>query len=359
MKTLHFMVIKAFLPVFILAVLFFVLILQLVDIFANLWRYLNQNVGLLEITKAALLYVPKCVSFSIPIALLFSIAFTLGTYYANNELISVFGSGISLLGLVLPLIVVGLLMSGLGFIFNEKIVIDTYRKKNNLTSELLKLLPSYSNANVTVLSENNRVIYQADYYNDTSKTLSGLLILELDADRNLVKRIDADKAVWENNAWRLQNCRIFTWNDDHTYLMQVEQFSFSQENFNERPETFRKTIRNVEELKVEEAREWIVSLKHAGLPFRGALTEYYKRFSFALTPFIVSIFSCAVGGRFKKNILLMSLLSSLVLSVIYYVVQMITILFAKLGIVPPLLGAWGAFFIILLPSFFLFRIART
>ena len=86
----------------------------------------------------------------------------------------------------------------------------------------------------------------------------------------------------------------------------------------------------------------IKSLKKAGLPFREQLTEYYRRFSFALTPFIVSIVSSALGGRFKKNILLMSLVVSLVISVGYYVLQMVSVLFAKLGYISPLVGAWGA-----------------
>ncbi|MDA3809842.1 MAG: LptF/LptG family permease, partial [Spirochaetaceae bacterium] len=83
------------------------------------------------------------------------------------------------------------------------------------------------------------------------------------------------------------------------------------------------------------------------------------RFSFALTPFIVSMISCAFGGKFKKNILLMSLLSSLILSVVYYVIQMIMALMSKMGYIPPILGAWTSVIIFLIVGFGLFKTAKT
>jgi lipopolysaccharide export system permease protein len=74
---------------------------------------------------------------------------------------------------------------------------------------------------------------------------------------------------------------------------------------------------------------------------------------------MVAFISSAVGGRFRKNILLMSLLTSLVFSVVYYVTQMVSVIFAKLGLIPPLAGAWGAFLLFAFATFWLFRYART
>jgi lipopolysaccharide export system permease protein len=47
-----------------------------------------------------------------------------------------------------------------------------------------------------------------------------------------------------------------------------------------------------------------------------------------------------MGGRFKKNILLMSLLTSLGAAVLFYVTEMISMMMAKLGYIPPIVGAW-------------------
>ena len=355
MKTLNVMIVKSFLSIFIFALLFFVLILQLVDLFANLWRYLNNDVTILQILQVAYLYMPKCAVFSISPALLFSISFTLGNYYSNNELISIFGSGISLFRFVFPLWFIGFIFSAGGFFFDEYVVIDSFKQKNEMTKTLLKQQVSY----ITVLSRNSTVIYQADYYNDKNQTLSGVTVLELDAEGNFIQRIDAEQATWKENVWEFRRSRVFFWDEQNEFITELKNDAYRQDQYDEPPNTFRKTIRNIEEMRMKEAREWIGTLERAGLPFRGAQTEYYKRFSFALIPIIVTFISSVLGGRFKKNILLMSLMISLIITVVYYVIQMMLVLFAKLGYIPPTAGAWGTFIIFLIPSIWLFRIART
>jgi lipopolysaccharide export system permease protein len=56
-----------------------------------------------------------------------------------------------------------------------------------------------------------------------------------------------------------------------------------------------------------------------------------------------------MGGRFRKNIMLMSLISSLGVAVIFYVMEMLSMMMARLGYIPPLVGAWFpvGFFVII------------
>jgi lipopolysaccharide export system permease protein len=359
MKTLQRMVIRAFLPMFVLSILFFVLLLQLVDVFTYIWRYINLDVPFAQIMLVQAYYTPKCISFSVSPSLLFSIAFTLGTFYANNELIAVFGSGVSLIKLVTPLLVFGAVLSVGSFYFEEEVVIDTYRMKNTLSQDLLKQRKSLSNTNVTVIGAGSRLIYHAEYFNDSAQVLRQLVLIERDENGRITGRIDAEQAVWSQDRWELQNVRLFSWDEEGKFLLEDGQSVFTREDINESPETFRKTIRNIGEMKVEEAGLWVDGLRSAGLPFREPQTEYYKRFSWAFTPLIVAFMSCAMGGRFKKNILLMSLLLSLVVSVLYYVGLMVSSLLAKSGMLTPLLGAWAPFILFLLVGLWLFRSART
>jgi lipopolysaccharide export system permease protein len=287
------------------------------------------------------------------------VAFTLGTYYANNELIAVFGSGVSLFRFVTPLLLFGILVSAGAFYFEENLVIESYATKNTLSQDLLKQRKSLSNTNVTVLSEGGRLVYHAEYYNDSARVLRDLILIERDDTGRILGRIDAEQAVWNETEWDLQNVRIFSWDEEGTFLLEENRGRFTRADIVEDPNTFRKTVRNIGEMTVEEAGLWVESLQNAGLPYREPLTEYYKRYSFAMTPLIVVFLSCAVGGRFKKNILLMSLLLSLVVSVLYYVSQMVTSLLAKSGILTPLLGAWGPFLIFLVMGLWFFRSART
>jgi lipopolysaccharide export LptBFGC system permease protein LptF len=55
----------------------------------------------------------------------------------------------------------------------------------------------------------------------------------------------------------------------------------------------------------------------------------------------------------------MSLLIALVISVVYYVAQMLAAILSKNGYIPPLAAAWSPFSLFLVLGFMLFRSART
>ena len=359
MKKHDILTIRSFIPVFLVSLLFFMLILILVDLFANLWRYINNDVSILAILKVSLYYAPTCISYSLPISLLFSISYTMGTFYSNNELIAVFGSGVPLIRFILPFILIGLMLSVGGFYFEERVVRPSFAIKNQLSRELLGRNVTYSNTNVTVLSRGDRIIYHCDYYNDNSKTLSGVLVLVRDNEGDFQQCVSAEWATWEDTYWLFKRCRVFTWTEDGTYVTERYHETWHEEYLDEPPITFRKNIRDIREMRSSEAREWIFALQKAGLPYRKSLTDYYQRFSFALTPFIVALISSVIGGSFRKNILLMSLISSLSISVIYYVFQMMTKLFADNGYITPAAGAWIPVLFFTIAGFWAFRYART
>jgi lipopolysaccharide export system permease protein len=303
------------------------------------------------------MYLPKCISFATPISILFSTAYCLGESYSRNELIAVFGAGIPLFRFVVPLLVIGFVVSLAGFAFEENYVIDTYRQKNELVKAALNESTTFSNSNVTVLGNNIRTIYHADYYNDQNDSLAGLIVTKRNEAGGFLQRVDAENAVWSDGLWRLSRVRIFTVEGDT--VTEEDYDTFLDEELTLAPENFRTLTNNVEEMRWPDAKEWIEKLRMAGLPYREALTAYYNRFSFTFAPLVVTLLSSAIGGRFRKNILLMSLLSSLVFSVVYYVTQMVMRLLAKHGYIAPTIGAWFALFLFLFLGVMSMRNART
>ena len=357
MRTLSAMLLRFFIPAFIITLLFFVLVFQLMDIFTNLWRYINQDAGLIDIGRIALFYLPKCISFSLPIALLFSISFVLGSMYVNNEMISVFGCGVNLSSFVLPLIVSGLLLSLGAFFFEERVVIQTLKMKNQLTQEVLDQTVTYSNSNVTVTSNDGRFVYQVSYYNDRKEVLTGLVLVERDDTGAFAARVDAESGEWNGRNWVLFRCRVYEWEDDH--LAQRSEDRIDMPALTEQPSIFRRISRKIDEMPVEEAKEYISSLKRAGLGYQESLSQYHRKFAFSFTPLIVVLIASSIGGIFRRNILLMSLLSALGVAVAYYVVQMVAMTLARNGYISPIAGAWVSLALFVLVGAGLFRMAHT
>ena len=359
MRLLRNMLLRQFLPIFVVALVFFVLLLQLIDIFGNIWRYFAHSVPFSQVAWIALLYLPKCVSFALPVSFLFAVSYSLGLFYANNELFAIFGSGVSLHRLVTPFLVLGVLASAGAFFFEDMVVIPTFQAKNEAYAQAVKQVTSLSQSNVTVTSPDQRVVYVADYYNDAQKRLTTVTVVMRDAGMNFMNRVDAQWAEWQADKWTLHDCRVFTWDPATTLLTAEKKDLYVSPLLVEPPETFRRLSRNIEEMSRAESQRYVALIRRAGLPFREALTDYYRKFSFACTPLIVAFIASSLGSTFKKNILLMSLLAALVISVAFYVAQMVSAILSKNGFIPPLAGAWSPFTLFLALGFMLFRTART
>ncbi|OQX29831.1 MAG: hypothetical protein B0D92_01615 [Spirochaeta sp. LUC14_002_19_P3] len=354
------LLLKEFLPFLLLGVVFFSLILVLADIFANLWQYLNREIPFSQAIYVSLLYVPKAVSYSLPIGAMFAAAFSLGNLGSRNELIAVFGAGVPLFRFIIPILVAAVILSVGGFLFEDIIVIPFLKERNNLSKELLDIQDVKSRSQAAVIAEQGEVVYYSDYYNDETKTLAGLTVIIQEADGTFVKRIDAERAVWVEDVeiWEMEACRVFT-EEQPGEVIQKTFNKYREERLVEPPETFRLDTRDLEEMTNTEAIQWIGSQKRAGLPYKAHQAKLYQRYTIAFTPILVILFAGALGGRFRRNVLLMSLLVSLALSSGWYIFRMIATLLSELGYISPLFGAAVPYALFLSFGFWLFRHAKT
>ncbi len=357
MSLLQRYLLRLFLPVFLVSLFFFVLLLQLGDLFSNIVGYLQNGVAVRSIFKVMWLYMPKCISYSLPLAILFSGSYTMGNLYAKNELTSIFSAGISLGKFTLPLLFLGFLLSVGMIFFEDKIVIKYYYEKNELTKQLLQTEEDLNSSNVAISSELGKVCYAAEYYNADAKSLSNVSIGIREDGSNFNMIIEAPSANWDGEKWLIDIADVYVYNDDNS----VEHLTRVPDSvvLTEPPESFQKNISSVDEMTIKDAKVFIAKLKKNGLPYYEALSKYYRRFSFPFTIFIVLFFSISLGGKFKKNILLMSLLFSLGIATLFYITEMMTMMNAKWEYISPLAGAWTPIFIFLALSIFLLKRART
>lgn len=360
MKMYRRQLLKEFLPFLCLGVLFFSLMLVLADIFANLWRYLNKEIPFSRAMLVSLLYGPKAFSYALPIGAMFAAAFSLGTLGARNELIAVFGSGVPLFRFVVPILVIAMFLSVGGYFFEDRVVIPLLKSRNTLSKELLGIQDSNSRSQAVAISQEGRVVYYADYYNAETQVLTGITIVIQDIEGDFKKRIDAERGIWdsEKNSWLLESCRVFT-EEKEGEIVQEYHAQYEDEWVVEEPATFRLDTREIEEMNDAEARLWIETQKRGGFPYKAHQAKLYQRYSIALTPFLVVLFAGALGGRFKRNILLMSLLVSLGLAAGWYIVRMVSTLLSELGLVDPLPGAVVPYLVFLAFGIWFFRSAKS
>ena len=355
------LILSSLLPVFGISVLFFVLIIELADISPQLYRYVSSGVGPEVVAQIILLYLPTCIVFAVPLALLFSVAYTLGSYYARNELVAMFGAGVSLRRLIVPIVGAGWVLSVGLFLFEDAVAIETLRKKNQLHRSALGIQLRLDNFDVTVTSASGLIVYHAARYDDEAEALTDVVMVERAADGGMVRRIDAGSARWDGDGWQFDDVRLFHWQDTEQGRVMVEEQkeSMSLTGIDDGPATFRRGNREVAEMRYLDAMEWVETLRKAGRDHRKPLTETYGKIGFAVTPLAVSLIAATVGGLLRRNIMLMSLLLSLGIAVVFYVLRLAGGILAENGVVSPEVGAFAAVLLFLLTGLLLLQTART
>jgi len=347
---------RQFLPIFLIAISMFVFLLLLIDLFSNLIRYLNNEVPISTILKISFFYIPKSISYAMPMSLLFAAAYTLGDLYSRNELTSIFATGIPLWRFCMSFVAVGLIASIFSFYLDDRVVIPTLKQKNELSRRALKQYVTESNSDIVIKSKNGSLIYSVDYFDSEKNILNGVSVVETNENGSFVSQIRAPSAEWVDGYWHFRNAVIYRYDEEN--VLRIYPFT-SDEKYNENPDIFRRKAVNVEELSAKNAGLLVEDLRMAGLPYRHTQANYYHRYSFAATSLIVMILSISMGGRFRKNILLMSLFTSLSVAVVYYIAEMLSMTMAGLNIIHPFVGAWFPVFIFIVLGIHLLRSAKT
>ena len=134
MKKIDLYILREFLTTFIIVSIFFTLISLIVDVFENLNRFIDNEVSaniLIDYYKASL---PSMISVTIPVSCLVSSVFTYGMMIQRKEWLVFKSSGLSLYRLSTPVLLLGLLLSIGSFYFDNSIVIDNNKTKNEIKS---------------------------------------------------------------------------------------------------------------------------------------------------------------------------------------------------------------------------------
>ncbi len=122
MKILRNYFLKEFIgPLFLaLGVLTFVMMLGNLVKIADL--VINKGVDIYSVSKLFLLMIPYLLTYTLPIAALAAVLLCLGRLSSDNEIVAIKASGINLFSLILPLLIVGIILSLILVVFNDRVI---------------------------------------------------------------------------------------------------------------------------------------------------------------------------------------------------------------------------------------------
>lgn len=310
-----------------------------VDLFMNLDSFVTREIAPSVMFKLSLLYAPEALLLALAPSLLFSTTYFLSQLHANNEMITLLNAGISYKRIIGPILIVGLLFSFLQFGFQEQVAIPWTRARSALQDEQFGLRSTSDNRNITLSDPRGEFIVHASHYIDGQKILRGVTLLLLDKEGKLTTRYDANEATWDSEleVWTLHN--VIQYETVALAVQSSREKSVIVKQFTLEPAYFKNISSDMKTMELAQALSYVRTIKEVQAKLWHELaTDLSNRILSCLTPFILIFIACMIRFNFKKNILLFSIIYSLSIAVLYYVVQMVTLIMAKQGVIAPL---WG------------------
>lgn len=318
------------------------LMLMGVDLFSNLDKYTNYQLGFGKAVVLTLYYFPEAFLLALGPSFLFSVTYYLSMLHANNEIICILNSGVNFRRVVTPIIVLSILISAFYFGFNELVAIDWSNEKDIQTSQLTKGdEESRDNQNVALSDMQDGYMIYAAKYSDSNQTLYDVSYVEKAEDGGIGLRVDSNRAQYDtqSESWIFYDCYVYSPVESSSELDVKFYSAIDNTKLSLEPQLFRNVSSEISRMSLPLAKAYLMRMKGLNPDEYASLgTEYYKRVFSCLTPLVLMIIACSINYRFKKNILFFSIVSSICVAVVYYVIQMMTIMLADQGVIAPALG---------------------
>ena len=181
-----------------ISVLGFVSIFVIVDLIENLDRFMDNKVPSPIVIQYYLYTLPWFVSIGLPMSMLLSTVFSLGSMVKRNEWTAMKASGISLYRASFPLLLSGIIISGGSFVLDNKLVAIGNEKRFEIDRDYVKRKSRHKLKNTLkniFLQKNTSIHISLSKYYIKKSTGHDLTIVDL-GHSNIRKRIDAKKIEW-------------------------------------------------------------------------------------------------------------------------------------------------------------------
>ena len=357
MKILTRYTITSILKIAIVTILLFALILAAVELFSKMDQIMHGGVDGTRLIEYIILSLPEYLMMVASISFLFAVTYFLSTLTANNEMIPILNAGVSPVRIRMPIIVLAIVLTFLGSLFQEHTVIAAANRHDELETELFGASSTRDSRNIVLTDEDGFLIYTQRFSESTGEIYNPVLVRT--HDDIIEERVEADRARYDETKgwWIFENARIYRI-DGRDVKTEIAA-EFEEPLFDPEPRLFRSQNTDIETMDRETATEYLARLWDSNrTSWQGMATDYYRRVCSPLAILVLMFISVSMNYNFKKNVLLFSVIQSLAIAVIYYVADMVFSIMGHQGAVQPYMTVLAPFVLTILLSLVISLLGR-
>ena len=363
MRLLDRYIVRNFLQPYIYCIIGFLSIWLIFDISDNSSTIFDEHAGLGMVVHFYWTQIPQVLVILLPVSLLLSLLFSLGRMSRSNEIVSMLTAGVSVPRVVFPLLLIGLLTTGVTQALNYSLAAHAELARKNFFDQVNRggLREVIITAQVFRNRTDNRTWYIARFRRNSNQ-FSGVQVVQQDAQGNITRNYIATEAFYEpaTKSWRMERAKVVNYDLAGNITDEKLVPSITITGWSETP--YRLSSANVrpEFLGISELQQYLSYNSDFPqtllAPFR---TQLQYRWALPWTCMVVAIMATPLGIGFSRR----GILASVAVAIgLVFTMNFLIHLFLALGEgdrVSPIVAAWAPNVIYFAIGLYLLRLRAT
>jgi len=323
------------------------------DLADNLQDFIQGQASLEALLDYYFSQVPEIIVIALPLATLLALLYSLAGMSRSNEIISMLGAGRSIFRILMPLLIVGLLLTGVTTYFNYEGAPHATGMKKVIVGDIKR--GKKSDKNVKGHLFRNREDFRTWFVARMSlrgERIQNLQIVQQDAEGNILQQWYANEAVFDPLVarWTLRNAKHVEMDLEGNILKSEMPGDISIDGWSETPWRISSSMLNADFLSVPELRDYLKY--NADFPanrLAAYQTHWHYRWAMPAVCFLVIFVAAPCGIVYSRRGVLggVALAIGLFFSLVFF--SNLFVALGKGGRVSPFTAAWGpmiAFFLV-------------
>ncbi len=315
-------------------------IYYVVDFFEKIDNFISSKIPLQKVAAYFAYKLPFVTAQMIPICLLLAVVVAFGLMNRHNELIAFRSSGVGILYLLKPVLVIGGILGVSLFILSEAVVPSTISRANRMWLEEVKKKSVNTSRERNIWIRENRKIIHIDYYNPAKKSIFGLVVYEFDDDFNMIRRLDAKSGRFKAPDWVITDAM------EQKYNRQTDVYDVISHDrivvpIDLKPEDLTRVVKGSEEMGFTELWQYIDQVETEGYDATPYRVDLQTKAAFPFVCLLMGLLGTGIAAKIRsRESLAVIVAAAIVLAFLYWTVYG---LFVSLGygeILPPVVAAW-------------------
>ncbi len=346
MKIIDRYITREFIFPFFYCLIVFVSLYIIIDLFSRLEDILKHHTELPVLLQYYAAFLPIIFVRTAPIAVLLSTLYVLGNLTKYNEITALKASGLNAWRLVLPFFFLGLIISIVTLLINDKVIpqanlISTTVKEEHLDKQK-KAQDEKVIENIAIYGTHNRLIHVCKFY-PKDVLLKEITILEQDENQRVTAKIQAKEAQWIKGRWTFFDCVVYNFDQGGQVIDEPSFFKKMIFDIEEKPKDFLRRESSAEFMSYRKLRSYIERLSGSGAKIvQKLLVDLHHKISFPFVSLVIIFLGIPFALSAQGTGKVASIGLCIVISFFYYTVEALSLALGKRGTIPPFLAAWFA-----------------